>query len=154
MFIFKSHRYHRTTSSSSHGSPFTPSTATFAQPPRENTDVLPGFLKYSHLINQARSTGANDLPLPDKYKVLEKISQALDHTLVFLKGQNQQCVFHKIKKSVENMSRRWDWNILRYVSDILLLDLWYVKFISQSLTRLLHARLFAQNFRDKASCTD
>ncbi|RUS15853.1 hypothetical protein BC937DRAFT_91899 [Endogone sp. FLAS-F59071] len=93
-------------SPSSYGSPFAPSTATFVRAPVKESDDTPGFRRYSHLIDKSRSTGAAGPSLPDEYVLLEKISRALDHAMVFMKGQNRQCVFHKIKKSVEIISKR------------------------------------------------
>ncbi|KAG5460763.1 MAG: hypothetical protein BJ554DRAFT_7147, partial [Olpidium bornovanus] len=62
---------------------------------------VPGYIRYRHLVRQTAK-----LKLPDKFEVLEHIFAALDQTLVFNQGQGHSSIFVKIKKSVENLSKR------------------------------------------------
>ncbi|KAK9687859.1 hypothetical protein K7432_014618 [Basidiobolus ranarum] len=63
--------------------------------------TVPGFKKHGHLL-----AGKIELPLPEKFETLEKIFHALHHTIVFFKSQNLNCVYHRMKKPVENMCNR------------------------------------------------
>ncbi|KAJ1913060.1 hypothetical protein IWQ60_009378 [Tieghemiomyces parasiticus] len=78
--------------------------------PSMATDTVPStpaFRKFQHLTSTpASSTAATKLPLPSHCQRLDVTYQALEHTLVFLKGQNQSCVYHRLRKPVENMCRR------------------------------------------------
>ncbi|OMH82230.1 DNA replication factor Cdt1 [Zancudomyces culisetae] len=40
--------------------------------------------------------------VPERMLVLEKVFQALEHTMMFVIGQGGKCVYHRIKKAVEN----------------------------------------------------
>ncbi|KAK9718799.1 hypothetical protein K7432_005245 [Basidiobolus ranarum] len=74
---------------------------TFASVNTTTKTAVPGYKKYGHLL-----AGKSELPLPDKFKTLEKIFHALHHTIVFFKSQNLNCVYHRMKKPVENMCNR------------------------------------------------
>ncbi|KAI8576053.1 hypothetical protein K450DRAFT_258664 [Umbelopsis ramanniana AG] len=73
----------------------------FRKPQTEN-ESDPGLTNLMYRLRQDRS----GLKLPDKYEALERIQYALDHTILFATAQNSICHFHKIRKPVENMSRR------------------------------------------------
>ncbi|KAJ1978333.1 hypothetical protein H4R35_001952 [Dimargaris xerosporica] len=68
---------------------------------------LPGYQRFDHLRSTPSSNAAAvQLPLPMDLQRLDRIFQAVEHTIMFLRGQNQTCVFHRIKKPVENMCHR------------------------------------------------
>lgn len=66
----------------------------------------PAFKKYSHLVDEIKSPSLPLLPLPDHYQQLEKMFHALETCILFVKARDQKVVFHKIKKSVENICNR------------------------------------------------
>lgn len=66
------------------------------------TGPVPAFQRYSHLLAPEQK-----LPLPAKYEVLEKMFHALEYTIMFTKGRDQTCIYHKIRKAVENMCHRY-----------------------------------------------
>ncbi|KAJ1983290.1 hypothetical protein H4R34_001374 [Dimargaris verticillata] len=69
--------------------------------------ALPGYRRFDHLKSTPSSKAAAvQLPLPMHLQRLDLIFQAVEHTIMFLRGQNQTCVFHRIKKPVENMCHR------------------------------------------------
>jgi hypothetical protein len=70
--------------------------------PQEANESDPGLTNLMYRLRQDRS----GLKLPDKYEALERLQYALDHTILFATAQNSICHFHKIRKPVENMSRR------------------------------------------------
>jgi hypothetical protein len=80
-----------------------PATPVRFRKPQAPNDSDPGFTNLMYRLRQDR-TG---LKLPDKYEALERMQYALDHTIMFATAQNSVCHFHKIKKPVENMSRRF-----------------------------------------------
>ena len=45
--------------------------------------------------------------LPPKLDVLEKIFHALECTVTFMSSRDQQIIFHKIQKAVENMCNKY-----------------------------------------------
>ncbi|TPX64196.1 hypothetical protein SpCBS45565_g06068 [Spizellomyces sp. 'palustris'] len=61
----------------------------------------PAYQRYRHLITPGRK-----LILPSKYELLEKMFHGLEYTIMFMKGRDQPCVYHKIRKAVENMCHR------------------------------------------------
>ncbi|KND00717.1 uncharacterized protein SPPG_03834 [Spizellomyces punctatus DAOM BR117] len=61
----------------------------------------PAYRRYRHLITPGRK-----LILPSKYELLEKMFHGLEYTIMFMKGRDQPCVYHKIRKAVENMCHR------------------------------------------------
>ncbi|KAJ1650830.1 hypothetical protein IWQ61_008464 [Dispira simplex] len=65
---------------------------------------LPAFQKFHHL-RTPHSAWAR-LAISSHLQRLDVIFQAIEHTLLFLQGQGQPCVYHRIKKPVENMCRR------------------------------------------------
>ncbi|KAI9138589.1 hypothetical protein BKA69DRAFT_765144 [Paraphysoderma sedebokerense] len=44
--------------------------------------------------------------LPESYKHLEQLFHGLEYVLMFMKGRDHSCNFHKIKKAVENSANR------------------------------------------------
>ncbi|KAG2186760.1 hypothetical protein INT44_002986 [Umbelopsis vinacea] len=86
----------------------------FRKPQAEN-ESDPGLTNLMYRMRQDRS----GLKLPDKYEALERIQYALDHTILFATAQNSICHFHKIRKPVENMSRRtFDLNHLAQIKHL------------------------------------
>ena len=71
--------------------------------PQAPNESDPGLTNLMYRLRQDRS----GLKLPDKYEALERLQYALDHTILFATAQNSICHFHKIRKPVENMSRRF-----------------------------------------------
>ncbi|KAJ1963819.1 hypothetical protein IWQ62_003102 [Dispira parvispora] len=65
---------------------------------------LPAFQKFHHI--RTPHSAWDRLALPTHLQRLDVIFQAIEHTLLFLQGQSQPCVYHRIKKPVENMCRR------------------------------------------------
>ncbi|TPX55397.1 hypothetical protein PhCBS80983_g05355 [Powellomyces hirtus] len=61
----------------------------------------PAYQRYKHLVAPDKKLG-----LPAKYEVLEKMFHGLEYTVMFMKGRDQRCVYHKIRKAVENMCHR------------------------------------------------
>ncbi|KAI9094318.1 hypothetical protein DFS34DRAFT_243101 [Phlyctochytrium arcticum] len=53
----------------------------------------PAFQKYRHLVTPGRK-----LLLPTKYEMLEKMFHGLEYTVMFMKGRDQPCIYHKIRK--------------------------------------------------------
>jgi hypothetical protein len=80
----------------------TPGTPVRFRQPQSSSEIDVNHVNHVYRLRQDR-TG---LKLPDKYVALERIHYALDHTILFTTAQNSVCHFHKIKKPVENMSRR------------------------------------------------
>lgn len=80
----------------------TPGTPVRFRQPQSSNDIDVNHINHVYRLRQDR-TG---LKLPDKYEALERIHYALDHTILFTTAQNSVCHFHKIKRPVENMSRR------------------------------------------------
>ena len=64
-----------------------------------NLPMVPAYLRYSGLVPET-------LKLPSKFDLLLKVFQAIDSTCIFAKSRNQSCIFHKAKKSIENIVRR------------------------------------------------
>ncbi|OZJ02621.1 hypothetical protein BZG36_03835 [Bifiguratus adelaidae] len=62
---------------------------------------LPPSVRYGHLIDPE-----NGLPLAQKYALLESLASTLDDTVVYYKGQNMSCAYHKIKATVQVGSKR------------------------------------------------
>ena len=59
------------------------------------------------------------LPLPASYELLDKQFSALETTASFIRGRDQPCVFHKIKKPVENISgRAFEWIHLERIKEV------------------------------------
>ncbi|TPX35476.1 hypothetical protein SmJEL517_g02157 [Synchytrium microbalum] len=65
------------------------------------TPLVPAHVKYRHLVEPGVR-----LPLPAKYRALEQIFHALEHTVMFVKSRDQSATFHRVKKPVENTANR------------------------------------------------
>ena len=63
-----------------------------------NVGETPAFEKYSKLVF---------VPMPKSFEVIEQIFLGIEAAAVFLMGRNEFCVFHKMKKTVENCSNRF-----------------------------------------------
>ncbi|KAJ1987075.1 hypothetical protein H4R33_003028 [Dimargaris cristalligena] len=84
-----------------------PITTPLALAPPASEGELPGFQKFQHLrSNPASAAHTISLGLPSELQRLDMLFQSIEHTLVFMKGQNQPCIYHRIRKPVENMCRR------------------------------------------------
>ncbi|KAJ3022781.1 replication licensing factor Cdt1 [Thoreauomyces humboldtii] len=59
------------------------------------------YQRYRHLI-----TPGKKLDLPFNYQILEKMFHGLEYTVMFMQGRGQRCIYHKIRKAVENMCNR------------------------------------------------
>lgn len=58
------------------------------------------------LPRPVNTVSPHSLRLPAAFQTLYEIFVALEQTAMFLKGQDQPCLFEKVKRSVENGSRR------------------------------------------------
>jgi hypothetical protein len=79
-----------------------PGTPVRFRQPQSSSESDPSHINQMYRLRQDRS----GLKLPDKYEALERMHYSLDHTILFTTAQNSVCHFHKIRKPVENMSRR------------------------------------------------
>lgn len=68
----------------------------------------PAFQKYKHLVDDLDENKVSDhvLALPEKHVTLEKMFYALETCVLFSKARDQPAIFHRIKKSVENICHR------------------------------------------------
>lgn len=79
-----------------------PGTPVRFRQPQSSSEADPSYTNHLYRLRQDRS----GLKLPDKYEALERMHYSLDHTIMFTTAQNSVCHFHRVKRPVENMSRR------------------------------------------------
>ncbi|KAH6602852.1 hypothetical protein BASA61_000695 [Batrachochytrium salamandrivorans] len=88
---------------------------TVTLPTEKTPKKTPAYLRYKHLLNSGGSTGVEDQikkssllqrELPSSLELLHTVFQSLEKVYHFTTSRDQRCVYHKIRKAVENLSNR------------------------------------------------
>ncbi|EPZ33390.1 hypothetical protein O9G_003251 [Rozella allomycis CSF55] len=68
----------------------------------ESDDKIPAYKKYAHL----KVPNLTKVSLPERLESLYRIFMALDSTVSFVSNRGETCIFHKMKKPIENVCRK------------------------------------------------